>query len=66
LKDIYLTDFSNGHSLIRSTDALFLKSEKLLAPMGGHISAFSNMDSLNLVMQKYGGSIVHWDEIYKP
>ncbi|HEY2347757.1 MAG TPA: nitrous oxide reductase accessory protein NosL [Puia sp.] len=66
VKDIYFTDFSNGHSLIKSDDALFLNSEKLHAPMGGHISSFSNRDSLNLVMQEYSGSVLRWDELYKP
>ena len=66
LKDIYFTDFSSGHSLIKSTDALFLKSETMRAPMGGEFSAFNNSDSLQMVLKQNNGSILHWDELYKP
>ena len=65
VKEIYFTDFSNGHVLIKSNDALFLKSEGLRAPMGGDITAFSNADSLKNVMKEYNGSVIHWDELNK-
>lgn len=66
LKGTYFTDFSNGHSLIKSTDVLFLKSESIRAPMGGEFTAFSNADSLQIVFKQNNGSILHWDELYKP
>jgi copper chaperone NosL len=66
VKEIYLTDFSNHHSLIKSDQALLLKSDALKAPMGGNIAAFSNADSLQFAMNIFKGSIVHWDEVYKP
>ena len=66
VKEIYLTDFSNSHSLIRSDKALLLRCDALKAPMGGNISAFSNADSLEFVMKKYRGSAIHWSEFYKP
>jgi len=63
--EIYFTDFCNGHKLIHSKDAIFLKSEALRGPMGGDISAFSNADSLGYVLKKYNGSVLHWDELNK-
>lgn len=63
---IYFTDFKNGHSLIKSDQAFFLKSEKLKAPMGGDLTAFSNKDSLNSVLTEFNGSELQWDQIYKP
>jgi copper chaperone NosL len=65
IKEIYLTDFSNGHSLIKATDAMLLKSDALRAPMGGNIASFSNADSIQFVSTEYKGSILHWDDVYK-
>jgi len=66
VKEIYLTDFCNHHSLIKSDQALLLKSDVLKAPMGGHIAAFINADSLRIAMKAIKGSIIRWDELYKP
>jgi copper chaperone NosL len=63
---IYLTDFSGSHALIRANEAVLLKSEELMAPMGGHIAAFSNADSLQYVSIQYRGAVIHWDELYRP
>jgi copper chaperone NosL len=66
VKEIYLTDFSNGHSLIKAGEAFLLKCEALRSPMGGDITAFSNADSLKSVMNEYNGPVLHWNELYKP
>ena len=65
IKEIYLTDFSNGHTLVKANDAMLLKSDALRAPMGGNIASFSNADSIQFVLTEYKGSILHWDEVYK-
>jgi copper chaperone NosL len=62
---IYFTDFSDGHTLITSKNALFLRSESLTGPMGGNITVFGNSDSLNFVMKDHKGSVLHWDELNK-
>jgi copper chaperone NosL len=62
--EIYFTDFSGGHQLIDSKNAIFLKTESLKAPMGGVFSCFSNPDSLKNVMAIYPGVITHWHEVY--
>ena len=66
VREIYFTDFTNGHALVKSDQAFFLKSEKLKAPMGGDLTAFSNKDSLNAVLTEFNGSEHQWDQIYKP
>ncbi len=66
VKEIYLTDFSMNHSLIRANDAFLLKSAILRSPMGGDFTAFGSVDSLNAVMREYNGPSLHWNEIYKP
>ena len=64
VKDIYFTDFSNGHALIHSSEALLMTSEQMKSPMGGNTAAFSNKDSLNRVMAVYNGAAVQWNEVY--
>jgi copper chaperone NosL len=66
VKDIYLTDFTGTHSLLKSNDAKLLKSEELKAPMGGTIAAFSNPDTLKIFMEEYHGNILNWQEVYQP
>lgn len=65
VKDIYFTDFSNGHSLIKVDKVFFLKSEELRSPMAGNIAAFSNKDSLTKMMNEYKGDIVNWNDLYQ-
>ncbi len=66
VKDIYFKDFSGDHSLIKSNEALFMKSENLKSPMEGNIAAFSNRDSLNKIMIEYKGNVMSWDKLWKP
>jgi len=66
VKNIYFKDFSGEHSLIKSNEALFLKSENLKSPMEGNIDAFSNRDSLNKIMTEYKGNVMSWDNLWKP
>ena len=66
VKDIYFKDFSGDHSLIKSGDAFFLKSETLKSPMEGNIAAFSNRDSLDKIMIEYKGNVMNWSELWKP
>lgn len=63
-KDIYFTDFSNTHSLIKTGKAFFLKSDELKSPMGGNVAAFSDRDSLNKMTTVYKGTIVTWNDLF--
>lgn len=65
IKNIYLTDFSNGHSLIKANETFLLKSEQLRSPMAGNIAAFSNKDSLEKVKSQFAGNEVTWNELYQ-
>ena len=56
---IYLTDFCGNHPLIPAGQCYLLHSESLKCPMDGHIAAFSNKDSLEMVKQKYPGEITN-------
>ncbi|HNU89155.1 MAG TPA: nitrous oxide reductase accessory protein NosL, partial [Ferruginibacter sp.] len=66
VRDIYITNYSNGHQLINIKDALLLKADELRSPMGGNVAAFDNRDSMSAVMKKYSGNTTNWNELNKP
>jgi len=63
VQDVFLTDFSGRHELMKSLDAILLKSDSLRAPMGGNIAAFRSNDSLQYVEAQYKGSVLHWNDL---
>lgn len=65
VKEIYFTDFSGTHSLIKADQAFFLKSEALKSPMAGNIAAFASKDSLNKINTEYKGAMITWSELYQ-
>lgn len=65
VKDIYFTDFSGDHSLIKVKEAFFLSSDKLQSPMGGNVAAFSKSDSLEKAKSEFGGTTVPWNVLYQ-
>jgi copper chaperone NosL len=52
---IYLTDFCGNHQLIEAKKSLLLQSNTLKCPMDGHVAAFSNSDSMQVVRTIYPG-----------
>ncbi|MDP4263413.1 MAG: nitrous oxide reductase accessory protein NosL [Bacteroidota bacterium] len=64
VKEIYFTDFSDDHSLIKAGNVFLLKSEDLKSPMAGNIAAFSSKDSLDKMMTVYKGTIMEWGQLY--
>lgn len=65
IKDIYFTNFSDDHSLIKASEASLLKSDELHSPMGGNIAAFNNADSMTKMKQQYNGVAISWNELNK-
>jgi len=66
IKEMYVADFSGSHSLVKGDENLLLfKSDMLRSPMNGNIAAFSNRDSLAVVMKKLKGMPLNWDELIK-
>jgi copper chaperone NosL len=63
IKEMYFTDFCNGHSLIKSPNGFYLKSDRLKAPMGGDIAVFSSQDSLKVYLKQLGGEEITIDKI---
>jgi copper chaperone NosL len=62
---VYLVDFSGNHALLLASETSLLESDALLAPMGGHLAAFKDPDSLHEVANTYKGSVLKWDNVYK-
>jgi copper chaperone NosL len=65
IQNTYLTNFSNGHQLLHTTEALLLQSNDLREPMGGNIAAFKELDSLQQTQKQYPGTRINWNEIAK-
>jgi copper chaperone NosL len=66
VKEIYFTDFSSNHSLIKAANVSLLKSEQLKSPMAGNIAAFGNQDSLEKIRSIYEGDVIKWNDLYTP
>lgn len=66
VKNIYLTNYSGTHQLIDVNNALLLRAEELRSPMGGNDAAFDNKDSLFTIQKRFSGTIVNWNDLYKP
>jgi len=64
--NVYFVDFSGNHVLIPAATAFYLKSSALKSPMNGNIAAFSNADSLQLVMNTYPGALLTWPQVDTP
>lgn len=65
IADVYFTDFTGAHSLIKANRALLLKSELFQSPMNGHLAAFSVEDSMKKMAAQYQASSVTWEQLNK-
>jgi copper chaperone NosL len=62
MKQVYLTDFMGSHQLVKAEDCILYKSEKLRTPMNGKIVALGKSDSLNYLLQEWGGEKISWSD----
>lgn len=65
IADVYFTDFTGTHALIKANRALLLKSELFQSPMNGHLAAFSVEDSMKKMAAQYRAASVTWDQLNK-
>jgi len=63
IKEIYFTDYSGKHELVKQEKSFFLKSEELRSPMGGNVAAFSNFDSLKKYSAILHGEEIKWNQL---
>jgi len=65
VRDIYFADFSDSHSLVNSSKAIFLQSEALRSPMNGNIVAFTNEEIVKQAMKDFPGKILQLGDVIK-
>lgn len=63
--DIYLTDFSSNHALIKAPSAYLLRGDHFKGPMNGNIAAFGNEDSMKKYSALPGAVTVLWKDLVK-
>lgn len=63
IKNIYFTDFTSPHKLIKAEEAFYIKSTQLNAPMGGEVAVFSAIDSLKKIAPQLNGTEAPWSQI---
>ncbi len=64
IADIYLTNFTISHELVRAEKAYLLKGELFKGPMNGNIAAFGSEDSMKLAENQFSGKSVDWKQLY--
>ena len=60
IAEVYFSDYSGRHQLIKSADIILLKTDSFRGPMNGNTVAFSNEDSMKKFQQQYHGKIIAW------
>lgn len=65
LANVYFTDFSGKHSLLKESEALLVQSKLFKGPMNGNIAAFINADSVKSIAGQYTWKVITWKELNK-
>jgi copper chaperone NosL len=65
IKEIYLTDFVNEHSLIKVNEAFLFKSDVLKSPMNGNVAVFNSKESMQKIIGQFNGTVVKWNDLLK-
>ncbi len=63
--EIYFTHFISPYELLKAEQTYFLQSPSLKSPMNGNIAAFANEDSLHVMINKYYGNKISWEDLQK-
>lgn len=59
----YVTSYSGNHDLVPAGQALYLRSETINAPMGGHIAGFAGKEGLDSFQRTLNGTLIGWKEV---
>jgi copper chaperone NosL len=65
VKDIYVSDYTGTHELVKANAAFLLKGGSIHGPMNGDVIAFNNKDSLKKMALQLNGTEVSWQELQK-
>lgn len=58
-----VVDYSNPGKLIQATDAFYVKSGEIRAPMNGQVAAFETKDSMDTFKKQWKGIYLAWGEV---
>lgn len=59
----YIDDYLSPNELLLSDKLTFVEGENVASPMGGNMAAFSNKDSANVYLNKWGAKLISWTVI---
>jgi copper chaperone NosL len=62
---IWLNDYAHPESRVASTDAVFVVSQQVRAPMNGGAAAFATRDAALALQSSTGGRLQYWADILK-
>jgi copper chaperone NosL len=62
---IWLNDYAHPESRVASTDAVFVVSAQVRAPMNGGAAAFASRDAATALQSSTGGRLESWADILK-
>lgn len=62
---IWLNDYAHPESRVAATDAVFVVSDQVRAPMNGGAAAFASRDAAAALQRSTGGRLERWTDILK-
>jgi len=65
VKDIYLSDFTGEHTLIKAGESFLLQGGQIRGPMSGNIIASGNKDSLVKLATRFNAEETTWQRVAK-
>ncbi len=65
VKDIYVSDFTGSHSLVKADESFLLHGGQIRGPMNGNIIAVSNKDSLIKLATYFNAEETTWQQVSK-
>lgn len=65
IADVYFTDFTGAHALVKASEAFLLQSELFESPMKGNLAAFAVEDSMKKIATEYTAARISWDQLKK-
>ena len=65
VKDIYLVDYADKHSLVKAGESFLLQGDTVRGPMNGNVIAFKNKDSMKGIRDQLKVTEVNWDKLTK-
>lgn len=62
---IWLNDHANPETRVKAEDALFVVSDRIKAPMNGHMAAFASREDAAALQSAAGGRLERWTDLRK-